>query len=90
MKRYRLLSADGILRESPVPGRLAGNRRLEIYGRLDRASAIRALSRGYASRRVFFLDEAAAIGAGYRPCGRCLPERYRFWKAERGSGAAPR
>jgi methylphosphotriester-DNA--protein-cysteine methyltransferase len=82
-KRYRLLGADGAAFESRAPGRLGGNRRLKIYGRLDCASAIRALEKGYARRRVFFLDEAAAIASGYRPCGRCLRERYRSWKASR-------
>jgi methylphosphotriester-DNA--protein-cysteine methyltransferase len=37
--------------------------------------------RGYAARRVFFADEQTAIAAGYRPCARCLPERYRQWRA---------
>jgi methylphosphotriester-DNA--protein-cysteine methyltransferase len=80
-KRYRLLGADGGLRDSRIPGQLGGNRRLRIYGRLDCASAIRALPRGYSRRRVFFLDEAAAIAAGYRPCGRCLPAQFRAWRA---------
>ena len=77
---FRLLAADGSFFESGVPGTLGGNRRLTIYGRLDCPSAVRALARGYARRRVFFLDEITAISAGYRPCARCLPERYRDWK----------
>ena len=77
---FRLLAADGTFFESGVSGTLGANRRRKIYGRLDCPSAIGALSRGYAKRRVFFRDEAAAIGAGYRPCARCLPERYRDWK----------
>ena len=77
---YLLLGADGTLQTSRLPGTFGGNRRLKIYGRLDCPSAMRALPKGYARRRVFFLDEAAAIAAGYRPCGRCLPERYRAWK----------
>ncbi|HTO76323.1 MAG TPA: Ada metal-binding domain-containing protein [Thermoanaerobaculia bacterium] len=83
MRPFRLLAADGTLRASGVPGALGGNRRLKIYGRLDCPSAVRALARGYARRRVFFLDEAAAIAAGYRPCARCLPERYRDWRRNR-------
>ena len=82
-RTYRLLAPDGVIRESSLPGTLAGNRRLKIYGRLDCRAAIRALPRGYAGHRVFFRDEAAAIAAGYRPCARCLPEQYRLWKAER-------
>jgi len=83
LRPFRLLAADGTLRASGVPGALGGNRRLKIYGRLDCPSAVRALARGYARRRVFFLDEAAAIAAGYRPCARCLPERYRDWRRNR-------
>ena len=80
-KRYRLLGADGEVYESAEPGRLGGNRRARIYGRLDCGSARAALSRGYAAHRVFFADEAAAVAAGYRPCGNCMREAYRAWKA---------
>jgi len=66
-----------------VPGRLGGNRVSKIYGRLDCPSAIRALARGYARRRVFFADEATAIAAGYRPCAVCMREAYLRWKGER-------
>jgi methylphosphotriester-DNA--protein-cysteine methyltransferase len=69
------------LAESDLPGLLGGNRRLKIYGRLDCPSALRALPRGYAKRRVFFADEAAAVAAGYRPCAVCMPAEYRRWKA---------
>jgi methylphosphotriester-DNA--protein-cysteine methyltransferase len=79
-KRYRLTALDGSTYESPTPGLFGGNRKLKIYGRLDCASARRALPKGYARHRVFFADEAAAIAAGYRPCGTCLRERYREWK----------
>ena len=78
---YRLTQADGSNAESDTPGLLGGNRRLKIYGRLDCPSALRALPRGYAKRRVFFADEETAIAAGYRPCGVCMPAEYRRWKA---------
>jgi methylphosphotriester-DNA--protein-cysteine methyltransferase len=78
---YRLTQADGSVVERDVPGLFGGNRRMKIYGRLDCPSALRALSRGYAKRRVFFADEAAAIAAGYRPCAVCMPGEYRRWKA---------
>jgi methylphosphotriester-DNA--protein-cysteine methyltransferase len=78
---YRLTQADGSVVERNAPGQLGGNRRLKIYGRLDCPSALRALSRGYAKRRVFFADEVAAIAAGYRPCAVCMPSEYRRWKA---------
>jgi methylphosphotriester-DNA--protein-cysteine methyltransferase len=60
-----------------------GNRRLKIYGRLDCPSALRAIKRGgpYPRHRVFFADEASAIAAGYRPCGNCMREAYRRWRA---------
>jgi hypothetical protein len=80
-KLYRLVGADGRELLSPTPGELGGHRRQRIYGRLDCPSALRWIARGhYVSQRVFFVDEASAIGAGYRPCARCMPERYRQWK----------
>jgi hypothetical protein len=78
---YRLTQADGSVIECDVPGPLGGNRRLKIYGRLDCPSALRALPRGYAKRRVFFADEGTAIAAGYRPCAVCMPAEYRRWKS---------
>ncbi|HEY7113687.1 MAG TPA: Ada metal-binding domain-containing protein [Thermoanaerobaculia bacterium] len=82
-RRYRLLGGGRTFFESSVPGTLGGNRRLRIYGRLECPSANRALARGYVRHRVFFLDEASAIAAGYRPCARCLRERYREWRRNR-------
>ena len=79
---FRLTQADGSVVECDVPGLFGGNRRLKIYGRLDCPSALRALARGYARRRVFFADEATAIAAGYRPCALCMPAEYRRWKAD--------
>lgn len=65
-----------------TPGRLGGHRRGRIYGRLDCPSALRAIRRGgYVANRVFFADEATAVGAGYRPCAVCLPQEYQSWKA---------
>lgn len=84
-KKYKLCAADGSVIESETPGTLGGNRNLKIYGRLDCGSARRALPQGYAQHRVFFADEEAAIAAGYRPCGNCMRERYRQWRA----GGAP-
>lgn len=84
--RYRLLANDGRAYASEAPGSLGGHRGLRIYGRLDCWSALKHLRAGaYSSHRVFFLDEAAAIAAGFRPCGHCMKERYRVWKA----GGAP-
>jgi methylphosphotriester-DNA--protein-cysteine methyltransferase len=85
MKRYMLLAPSGVQVESVTPGKLGGNARSRIYGRLDCPSALRALSQGeiYARSRVFFADEASAVAAGYRPCGRCMPEAYRAWKEKR-------
>ncbi|NJC88147.1 MAG: metal-binding protein [Desulfuromonas sp.] len=81
-KTYRLLGPDGIMFESLVPGTLGGYRRKKIYGRLDCPSANAALKKGgYAKHRVFFAGEEDAIRAGYRPCGKCMKEFYRKWKA---------
>ena len=82
MKCYRLISADGKSYESATPGTIGGHRATRIYGRLDCPSALRAIARGgYVRHRVFFADEATAVAAGYRPCARCLPDRYLGWKA---------
>jgi methylphosphotriester-DNA--protein-cysteine methyltransferase len=52
-----------------------------VYGRLDCPAALRAIARGgYVAERVFFRDEAHAKAAGFRPCGACLPAKYRAWK----------
>jgi hypothetical protein len=80
-KIYRLTAPDGSCYESDTPGDLGGNRNGKIYGRLDCRSAILALPKGYAKHRVFFKDEAAAIEAGYRPCGHCLKSRHQIWRA---------
>lgn len=82
MKTFRLTSADGSTFESTVPGTLGGYRPKKIYGRLDCPSANRHLANGhYRKHRVFFADELAAIAAGYRPCAKCMPERYAAWKS---------
>lgn len=73
-----------------IRGTLGGHRGTRIYGTLDCPSALRAIAAGgYVKNRVFFADEAAAVAAGYRPCARCMPEKYREWKALRAA-AAPR
>jgi methylphosphotriester-DNA--protein-cysteine methyltransferase len=78
------MGADGRLHESTRPGTLAGHRRGRIYGRFDCPAALRALARGgYVAQRVFFLTEADARAAGYRPCAVCLPEKYAVWKRGR-------
>jgi len=81
MSHYRLIGKDGTSYASATPGTLGGHKATRIYGRLDCPSALRALANGgYVTHRVFFADEATAVAAGYRPCARCLPERYRDWK----------
>jgi hypothetical protein len=84
-KTYKLLSPDGSTYASPTPGTLGGNRKARIYGLL---TCTAALGKGYAQHRVFFADEAAAIAAGYRPCGRCLRERYKLWDAGGVAGSS--
>ena len=79
---WTLVGPDGRPRDGPTPGTLAGHRRNRIYGRLDCASALRAIARGgYVSERVLFADEQHALDAGYRPCAVCLPDAYAKWKA---------
>ena len=82
---YTLIGADSRPYASERPGTLGGHRRTKVYGRVDCAGAMRWIARGhYVGHRVFFADEATAIAAGYRPCARCMPERYREWKAAAG------
>ncbi len=81
MKCYTLIGPDGTPYTSAIPGTFGGHRATCVYGRLDCPSALRALANGgYVKHRVFFADEATAVAAGYRPCARCLPERYQAWK----------
>ena len=88
---WALVGADGRPYESARPGALGGHRRGRTYGRLDCPSALRAIARGgYVAERVFFVDEAAAVAAGYRPCGACMREAYARWRADPGFGVSPR
>lgn len=81
-RSWTLLGADGVPYRSDTPGTLGGNRRARIYGRLDCPSALRALrGGGYVQHRVFFADGQTAVAAGYRPCGTCLREEYRAFRA---------
>jgi methylphosphotriester-DNA--protein-cysteine methyltransferase len=83
-RTWQLLDASGQPYASATPGTLGGHRKLKIYGRLDCPSARRHIANGhYVKQRVFFADESTAIAAGYRPCAKCLPERYAAWKANR-------
>lgn len=93
-KVYRALDAHGVL--VVVPGKLefGGNRRDRLYGRADCRAATGAIERyrrlhagaprgssPYERHRVWFVDEAAAIANRYRPCGTCMPDEYRTWRA---------
>lgn len=81
---YTLLGADGQPFESKTPARFGGNRRAQIYGRLDCPSALRARrAGGYASHRVFFADQKTAVALGFRPCAICMKDEYGAWKAAR-------
>lgn len=82
MTTYKLIGPDGTAVENNRPGLLGGHRASRVYGLLDCPSALRALANGgYAHHRVFFADEQTAVAAGFRPCGTCLPDQYRSWKA---------
>lgn len=82
MKSWTLLGVDGKPGPSGVPGSLGGHRKTHIYGHLDCPAALRAIARGgYVQYRVFFLDEATAKAAGYRPCACCMKAQYQAWKA---------
>ena len=49
----------------------------KVYGILNCKSGKRIKL----ENRVFFRDENEALEAGYRPCGHCLPAKYKIWKA---------
>ena len=87
VKHYRLVGPDGTEVLSTTPGTLGGHRRTRVYGRLDCPVALSLIARGFDVRRhrVFFADEATAVAAGYRPCGACLRDGYRRWKAAYGA-----
>ncbi len=79
---WTLVGPDGKSWQSEARGSLGGHRRGRIYGRLDCRAALQALARGgYIADRVFFLNEAHARAAGYRPCAVCMPKDYARWKA---------
>lgn len=84
-KLYTLIGRDGKPFLSSEKGEFGGNRSTKVYGRMDCPAALRALSLDsrdvYIKNRVFFPDEATALAAGFRPCGTCLRERYKQWKA---------
>lgn len=86
MKTYKLLGADGKTYESTTKGEYGGTSQRRIYGKLTCRAALAALQKvgPYAAERVFFADEAAAKAAGYRPCGTCMPDEYKDWKAASG------
>jgi hypothetical protein len=78
---WLLIGSDGQPYPSLQAGTLGGHRRGKCYGRLDCRAALQAIARGgYVKHRVFFLDQACAIAAGYRPCAVCMPVEYRQWK----------
>lgn len=80
-KTWTLLGADGRPYPSDVPGSLGGHHGRRIYGQLTCRAANRAIRRGgYVKERVFFLDEATAKRAGFRPCAVCMPSEYKQWK----------
>jgi methylphosphotriester-DNA--protein-cysteine methyltransferase len=90
-RAWRLIGPDGTPYLSDRPGALGGHSRTRIYGRLDCPAALRAIARGgYVAHRVFFLDEAHARAAGYRPCGVCLPEKYKAFSKIRSGRKARR
>lgn len=91
-RRWALLGPDRKpYYSSRRAGTLGGHRRTRIYGRLDCPAALRAIARGgYVANRVFFLSERHARAAGYRPCGVCLPDKYKAFKRKERSAASAR
>jgi len=78
---YKVRNAENKEVLSEMKGAFGGHKKLKIYGQLDCRSALMHLAKGhYAKQRVFFLSEADAISAGYRPCSVCEPDKYAEWK----------
>ena len=67
---YKLIAAGEI--------RLAGNKKLKIYGNLKCSSG----KRMKVENRVFFKSEEEALSNNYRPCGNCLAAEYKIWKKQ--------
>ncbi len=103
-KVYHLTGPDGKVYDSYEKGLLGGydnhyhgdyydSKNRSVYGRLDCPAALRALEApthaSYELHRVFFRNEDDAIAAGFRPCGRCLPEKFAVWKAGKDPRTAP-
>jgi hypothetical protein len=75
-KTYTLLGRDGKPYESAVPGAWGGHRGNKIYGRLDCATALRAIARGgpntprftkSAIHAVFPVPQAVVVTMGVCP-----------------------
>lgn len=84
MIRHTELGADPLLRQRKLHALIrqkqitfGGHRKLKIYGLLSCSSGKQMKP----VNRVFFETETAAIQAGYRPCGHCMTDAYRQWKA---------
>lgn len=56
---------------------LAGNTKLQIFGTLQ----CRSGKRMRRSHRIFFTSLHEALQQGYRPCGNCMKQAYKIWKA---------
>ncbi len=56
---------------------LAGNLKLKIFGTLNCTSG----KRMKVQNRVFFTSADEATALGYRPCGHCIRDAYKQWKA---------
>ncbi|HHX70677.1 MAG TPA: metal-binding protein [Gallicola sp.] len=86
-KLYNLVDIKGNQYLSTEKGTFGGHKKLKIYGRLDCPSAQMWIKKGqYIRYRVFFIDEATAINAGYRPCALCMKEEYKKWKEQQNAG----
>ncbi|WP_158799666.1 Ada metal-binding domain-containing protein [Pedobacter sp. L105] len=55
---------------------LGGYKKAKIYGLLSCSSG----KRMKIENRIFFKNEAEALKLAYRPCGNCLPAKYKKWK----------
>ncbi len=73
-KFHRLRHINAMVNNGLI--KLAGNKKLKIYGTLSCQSGKKMLDQN----RIFFSSEEEALQQGFRPCGHCMRAAYLIWK----------
>ncbi|HET6276774.1 MAG TPA: hypothetical protein VFE16_12660 [Candidatus Cybelea sp.] len=89
--RGRMMGNRGVLHDDARRIVRAWQTRRWITCVLEFRGRRRAVMTPHRYTELFFLDEAAALSAGHRPCAECRREDYRrfqsFWRASHGGAA---